>query len=67
MPQVGKMSRKELEKTASVLAVVPLFDYLGRVAVQDSCALLCSKNDEVREAAACNRVSKFMLELPLFR
>lgn len=61
------MTKQELASSPSALALPQVLDYLGRVAVQDACAMLCSENQELREAAAANKVIQFMLEQPLMR
>jgi hypothetical protein len=58
------LSRQQLAQNPSALALAQVLDYLARVAVQDAFAMLCSKNAELRKAAAANKVIKFMLELP---
>lgn len=65
--QIDKMTKEELAGSPSALALPQVLDYLGRVAVQDACAMLCSENQELRKAAAANKVIQFMLEQPLMR
>lgn len=65
--QVDELTREELAENPSAVAFPQVLDYLGRVAVQDACAMLCSENQELREAAQANKVIQFMLEQPLMR
>lgn len=60
--QVAGLPEGLRARTPSALALPRVFDYLVRVAVQDACAMLCSEEEDVAQAAANNAVIKFMLE-----